>query len=398
MDIKTEYNTKWKNIIYLTCLSIYVISFTLVSEAGLLKAVPVLKWEQYDMLIRIIHIILAVKIFGDIVEEPEIIPLIGLTAAIGWLSYSHNPVELIVPALWFLCAGRSVNARKTTQCLFWSYLFSFCLIQILCAAGVLSFGKMVKSGHTKVSYSLGFSHPNMAGAAILQLVLLFWILRKGRLTVRHYLGIIVITVATKIITDCGTVVLLLILLLICTVLYNIHGVTQFLYEKITLVRNLVIAAYVGVIGATTAFFCLCKTTDFTALGTFGSRIIQSVKYYRYYGFSLWGQTLMYYKTNPEETKKAGLYTLDNGYMYLLLGLGTILFLYFIFLQAGSMWWFFKRKRLDYIIVLGIYFVYGFLETQVIRTSMNFTLFYLFGFMWEYYDSKRDNQRIPQSGQ
>ena len=123
-----------------------------------------------------------------------------------------------------------------------------------------------------------------------------------------------------------------------------------------------------------------------------------MKYYRYYGFSLWGQTLMYYKTNPEETKKAGLYTLDNGYMYLLLGLGTILFLYFIFLQAGSMWWFFKRKRLDYIIVLGIYFVYGFLETQVIRTSMNFTLFYLFGFMWEYYDSKRDNQRIPQSGQ
>lgn len=97
---------------------------------------------------------------------------------------------------------------------------------------------------------------------------------------------------------------------------------------------------------------------------------------------------MYYKSDPKEAEKAGLYTLDNGYMYLLLGFGIVLFLYFIFLHAGTLWWMFERRRLDYVIVYGIFFIYGFLETLVIRTGMNFTLFYLFGFIWEYYDRRK----------
>ena len=55
---------------------------------------------------------------------------------------------------------------------------------------------------------------------------------------------------------------------------------------------------------------------------------------------------MYYKSDPKEAEKAGLYTLDNGYMYLLLGFGIVLFLYFIFLHAGTLWWMFERRRLD----------------------------------------------------
>ena len=197
-------------------------------------------------------------------------------------------------------------------------------------------------------------------------------------------------VFVKTVTDCSTVVLLLGLLLICTVLYNKRGVTQFLYRKITVVRNLFLAGYLGVLGITTVFVCLCKDGEIfkKLFGTFGARIAEAVKYYQYYGFSLWGQPLMYNKSDPKEAEKAGLYTLDNGYMYLLLGFGIVLFLYFIFLHAGTLWWMFERRRLDYVIVYGIFFIYGFLETLVIRTGMNFTLFYLFGFIWEYYDRRK----------
>ena len=391
MKSKMQRDVNWKEILYLACLCIYIIIFTLVRDGDVLTYVSFVKWDQYLDFINIIKIILVIKIVFDIVEEPGIIMIIGFTEVVDFMVYKHNSADVFLSmALWFLCAGKNVRARKITECLFASHLISFVMMVVLCVTGILPFGETIKNGHTAVSYSLGFSHPNTAAAKIFQIVLLFWLLRKGRLRLIHYLGIIITMVVVKAVTDCSTVVLLLGLLLICTVLYNKRGVTQFLYRKITVVRNLFLAGYLGVLGITTVFVCICKDGEIfkKLFGTFGARIAEAVKYYQYYGFSLWGQPLMYYKSDPKEAEKAGLYTLDNGYMYLLLGFGIVLFLYFIFLHAGTLWWMFERKRLDYVIVYGIFFIYGFLETLVIRTGMNFTLFYLFGFIWEYYDRRK----------
>lgn len=389
MNSKTQHDINWKEMLYLICLCTYIVVFTLVMEGSLLSYIPFMKWEQFVTFVHVINGILVVKILFDIAEEPRIAGVIVLTGAIGFMVYRHNSADMILSVLWFLCAGRNVRPRKITQCLFWSHLFSFVIIEILCVADVIPFGRTVKTGHEAVSYSLGFPHPNMAAAQIMQLVMLFWLLRKGRLLLRHYLEIIVIMIFVKVVTDCGTIVLLMGILLGCTVLYNIPAVTRFLYKKITVVRNLVLAGYLGILGAVMLFFFTCTEKEiFTKMGTIGARIIESIRYYRYYGFSLWGQPLYYYGLNSSEAKKTGLYTLDTGYMYLLLGFGTILFLYFIFLHAGTLCWVFQRKRLDYVILYGIFFAYGFLETQVIRTDMNFTLFYLFGFIWEYYDTKK----------
>lgn len=391
MKSKMQRDVNWKEILYLACLCTYIIISTLVGEGSILTYIPLVKWEHYIAFINMIKALLVLKMIFDIAEEPRMIFLIAITETIGFMVYTHNPTDVFLSmALWFLCAGKNVRARKITECLFGSHLVSFIILESLCAAGIVPLGKTIKSGHLVASYSLGFSHPNTAASKILQLVLLFWLLRKGRLRLVHYLGIIITMVFVKTVTDCSTVVLLLGLLLICTVLYNKRGVTQFLYRKITVVRNLFLAGYLGVLGITTVFVCLCKDGEIfkKLFGTFGARIAEAVKYYQYYGFSLWGQPLMYYKSDPKEAEKAGLYTLDNGYMYLLLGFGIVLFLYFIFLHAGTLWWIFERRRLDYVIVYGIFFIYGFLETLVIRTGMNFTLFYLFGFIWEYYDRRK----------
>ena len=390
MKSKMQRDVNWKEILYLACLCIYIIIFTLVRDGDVLTYVSFVKWDQYLDFINIIKIILVIKIVFDIVEEPGIIMIIGFTEVVDFMVYKHNSADVFLSmTLWFLCAGKNVRARKITECLFASHLISFVMMVVLCVTGILPFGETIKNGHTAVSYSLGFSHPNTAAAKIFQIVLLFWLLRKGRLRLIHYLGIIITMVVVKAVTDCSTVVLLLGLLLVCTVLYNRRGVTQFLYRKITVVRNLFLALYFGSTGILVAFICVFRNENvFKALGTFGSRIIECMQYYQYYGLSLWGQPLMYYKSDPKEAAKAGLYTLDNGYIYLLLGFGIVLFLYFMFLHAGTLWWMFERKRLDYVIVYGMFFIYGFLETLVIRIGMNFTLFYLFGFIWEYYDRRK----------
>lgn len=390
MKSKMQRDVNWKEILYLACLCTYIIISTLVGEGSILTYIPLVKWEHYIAFINMIKALLVLKMIFDIAEEPRMIFLIAITETIGFMVYTHNPTDVFLSmALWFLCAGKNVRARKITECLFGSHLVSFIILESLCVAGIVPLGKTIKSGHLVASYSLGFSHPNTAASKILQLVLLFWLLRKGRLRLVHYLGIIITMVFVKTVTDCSTVVLLLGLLLICTVLYNKRGVTQFLYRKITVVRNLFLALYFGSTGILVAFICVFRNENvFKALGTFGSRIIECMQYYQYYGLSLWGQPLMYYKSDPKEAAKAGLYTLDNGYIYLLLGFGIVLFLYFMFLHAGTLWWMFERKRLDYVIVYGMFFIYGFLETLVIRTGMNFTLFYLFGFIWEYYDRRK----------
>ena len=397
MKNKIQQDINWKEMLYLICLSVYIITFTLFGEGSILSYIPFMKWDQYMMFLYIIKGLLCLKIVFDIVEEPRIILVTALTGVVGFMVYSHNPSYSILAMLWFLCASRNVRPRKITECLFLSHLSSFLIMQILCISNIIPFGKVVKGGHTAVSYALGFSHPNTAGAKILQIVMLFWLLRKGRLTLIHYMGLIAVMIGVKVVTDCGTVVMLLGVLLIFTVLYNTQRVTGFLYRKIIIVRNLFLVAYLGILGATTTFFCICKNEKmFKVLGTVGSRIIQSIKYYKYYGLSLWGQPLLYYKLNPDEAKKAGLYTLDNGYMYLLLGLGVVLFTYFIFLHVGTIWWMFQRKRLDYVILYMIFFIYGFFETQIIRMSMNFTLLYLFGFVWDYYGTKK-SVRISENG-
>ena len=390
MKSKMQRDVNWKEILYLACLCTYIIISTLVGEGSILTYIPLVKWEHYIAFINMIKALLVLKMIFDIAEEPRMIFLIAITETIGFMVYTHNPTDVFLSmALWFLCAGKNVRARKITECLFGSHLVSFIILESLCVAGIVPLGKTIKSGHLVASYSLGFSHPNTAASKILQLVLLFWLLRKGRLRLVHYLGIIITMVFVKTVTDCSTVVLLLGLLLICTVLYNKRGVTQFLYRKITVVRNLFLALYFGSTGILVAFICVFRNENvFKALGTFGSRIIECMQYYQYYGLSLWGQPLMYYKSNPKEAAKADLYTLDNGYIYLLLGFGIVLFLYFMFLHAGTLWWMFERKRLDYVIVYGMFFIYGFLETLVIRIGMNFTLFYLFGFIWEYYDRRK----------
>ena len=285
MKSKMQRDVNWKEILYLACLCTYIIISTLVGEGSILTYIPLVKWEHYIAFINMIKALLVLKMIFDIAEEPRMIFLIAITETIGFMVYTHNPTDVFLSmALWFLCAGKNVRARKITECLFGSHLVSFIILESLCAAGIVPLGKTIKSGHLVASYSLGFSHPNTAASKILQLVLLFWLLRKGRLRLVHYLGIIITMVFVKTVTDCSTVVLLLGLLLICTVLYNKRGVTQFLYRKITVVRNLFLAGYLGVLGITTVFVCLCKDGEIfkKLFGTFGARIAEAVKYYQYY--------------------------------------------------------------------------------------------------------------------
>lgn len=376
----------WKTALYLICLSLYIVSFTLVREINILSCISFIRWDDYLCFIQIIQVVLLLKVICDCWEDIRIVPVILFTGAIGYFSYQYSQIDFFVPAFWFLCAGRKIKNRQITNCLFWTHLFSFLVICILCISGVVSMGAMVKSGHSRVTYCMGFSHPNMLAIKIFQLVLLYWIMKRGKLKIWDYAGIFVVNVIAMILTESRTVFLLLLLLLFCTFVYGKIDTKRITDRVIGKIQKINIIVYVGTIGLSSLFFGFFQGTDFSFLNTLGSRISQSILYFKYYGISLWGQPLMTHISDPETAKKYGLYTLDNGYMYLLLGMGIIVFLFFLFLQTGNLIWLYSKRKSEYILVYLIYFLLGFLETYVLRLSMNFTLLYLFCFIWDFLDS------------
>ena len=138
MKSKMQRDVNWKEILYLACLCTYIIISTLVGEGSILTYIPLVKWEHYIAFINMIKALLVLKMIFDIAEEPRMIFLIAITETIGFMVYTHNPTDVFLSmALWFLCAGKNVRARKITECLFGSHLVSFIILESLCAAGIV---------------------------------------------------------------------------------------------------------------------------------------------------------------------------------------------------------------------------------------------------------------------
>ena len=75
MKGKTQQDIDWKEILYLACLCVYIITFTMVRNGRILTYVHPVSWEQYVTFVHVINGLLVVKIIFDITEEPRIIGL-----------------------------------------------------------------------------------------------------------------------------------------------------------------------------------------------------------------------------------------------------------------------------------------------------------------------------------
>ena len=83
-----------------------------------------------------------------------------------------------------------------------------------------------------------------------------------------------------------------------------------------------------------------------------------------------------------------LYTLDNGYMYLLLGYGIIAFTLFLFGNFLLSKRLIKNKMFIPLIIIFIYALYGFAETTMIRFTYNFSVIFFSYILWNNKDYGR----------
>jgi hypothetical protein len=77
-----------------------------------------------------------------------------------------------------------------------------------------------------------------------------------------------------------------------------------------------------------------------------------------------------------------MFTLDNGYMYLLLGFGVLAFSVFVIGELLLVFQAYRIEKWMLLIILILYLMFGMMETGLIRPHCNFFLLLLSEVLWE----------------
>lgn len=289
----------------------------------------------------------------------------------GWVS----------ECIWLICGMKKVNIKKFVKYLFFSNLIGTLTIIILSYSGVIN--DLILYRGAMARHSMGFNHPNAFGARILQLASMYLFLKKDTIKKKDCILTLVLAMIILSVADSLTSFFLMIILsfgvFFISILNKRNIKLKKIFERIFLKFGKVFWI-IPIIAVSVTVLSLNVSKYFG--GNLLSRILQARYYFDYYGLSFFGTQLETNNTIENfNLQFSKLYTLDNGYIYLLLGYGVISFSLFV---VGNV---FLSKKLfakkDYVsaLVIVIYSIYGLFETMMIRYTYNFSLLLLAELLW-----------------
>lgn len=370
----------WKQL-YITCIFLWSFLQTLVNES--LFPIPTYINGLTWYIIR--AILLAKILLHDIKITNKAIWSLAILM-VGLLSTHYSQNEFLEAFFWFLAAGFQVNIRDIIKTLFKAQMFSVIIVVICSATGLIESVDTVRIGTGELRRSFGFSHPNYLAVKIFQLCMMYVYLVANRLSLKHIIGILFVNYVNYRITDSNTMWSLTFVLIVFLVLYICVMKKTYLLSYMSEFILRILKYICFVIGGVSIYYALNPNRVYN-LGidqesTLMSRLTQMGLYYNRYGITLFGQPLYYHNNVSASNQYAGLYTLDNAYIYLLLGFGICTFVIIMGLFVGTLYKAVKEKAYLVLILLVTYLIYGFMETFLIRLNFNFTLVFLFAFFWK----------------
>lgn len=314
--------------------------------------------------------------------------IIALLLVLGYLTFRCSESMILYPLMWFLAASKGKDMRKSVKTLLFAQCLVTILVMSLSALGIIENRMMIRSNSGVRRYACGFLHPNTVGISLLQICMMLFFLKKNRGNWVLYPIYAVCFYFAYFKADSRTSCYLILFLALMTLLFSFAESRGFLGKMAAWgVKQIRLSLPVTLI-----FSFVCATGYFGSgfsVDTLQSRVEQNILYMRNYGMTLLGQPLTLGYLDAENTSSP-LYTLDNGYIYLLLGFGIVNFVLFIFMYVLQIRYAIKSKEYKMLIVLAIYAFWGFFETAMIRVMFNFTLLFFSLLLWSGKDS---GQRI-----
>lgn len=369
------------------CISLFIYFF---SYFWLIEANSDNLFSNYnDTLFSIFKLIsyalLLVKFFLDFKSMGLNIFKSLLILLIAYISFKHSNSNFLTPVLIFIAFSKDIKCEDVVKTIFMALIFSVIPVILLSFLGIIDNTIIYKSHSGEIAYSLGFYHPNTTGAIIFEIVMLYLYLNYNKINLKKILLIMCIVIFSYYYTKSRTSALLIAFALMSLTIYKYLKKTISEKNAINLFSS--ITKYVFI---TITSVCLIISMTFEVskvANLFTGRLGQMIYYYKYYGLTLWGQKLLGYLNNIDQLIKTKLYILDNGYMYLLLGFGIVMFTLFILYELKMITFAKKNMNFMLLIILLSYIIYGFSETVLIRWNYNFSLFLIGPMLFEFRNRK-----------
>lgn len=294
--------------------------------------------------------------------------------------------DWVFQAVFIICGTKYVNMKKALRYVFYFELLAFFIIVILGVSNVIPNVVLLRSDGT-VRYALGFYHPNILASRIFQLIALYLWVKSKKISGIDIVLVVIVGIITYKLTDSKTATIIIFACVLLVLALWVINYEQ--RKKINILKCLINffmdkLKYLVVFIFFFATFFVIKFEQISNYmqGTLASRVDQALRYFHTYGISFFGKALEINSNNEDWYANSNLFTLDNGYMYLLLGYGIIFFTLFVFGEGLLIWKLAKEKEYLLLGVITLYAIYGFSETIVIRVSYNFTLLFLSLILWK----------------
>ncbi|PFN80596.1 hypothetical protein COJ85_29715 [Bacillus sp. AFS076308] len=379
--------------IFNACLFIWSFLYTVAYETTLGTSYNETIFSLYKAIWYVIVAILLLKIITRKYVRRSSVAKSCVILLLGFVSSHFSGSSFLSPFFVFLAAADRMEVRKAVKSIFYAQILAILVTISLALSGVIVNTTTIRDSGL-VRQSFGFGHPNTFAQKVLQVSIIFLYLKYDQIKFKHLIIVGIIGTIIYRLTNSQTAFYMTLLDIVLFVLY-MHSQKrgQFL-SKVSewMIRAL---KYICIIVAGFSVYASIVYQDNYLIGgidtesSLYSRFSQMYLYLKTYSITLFGQPLYYHNSiSSSIANSSGLYTLDNSYIYLLLGFGVVVFLLFIIIYARRIYKAIKDKEYVIAIIMTSYVLAGFTETSLIRFSYNFTMLFLFNIIWKSQKSMR----------
>jgi hypothetical protein len=360
------------NKLYLLSISTWSFCSIVLINSHFLDIIDSRIYGAIATLIRLCFIFIIVKKTKGIKDIFKVIIILSIALIVYFYSESRWFYELSL----ILLASKDIERKQIAKKILMAQIL---VIIVVCGAyfiGLIDTTTLVRTSG-RMRNALGFIHPNGLGSVLLQISVLYVYIRDARIRVSGYIVLCILLGICYAVVNSQTNVLLISLLLIGCIYFNFVDRKVTRLEKIKKWIPRVMCLAIMIVSIVCILFSagVISLPGFESIdsdGTLMSRMQQMQMYYDFYGITWFGQPLV---SEMYQQKKYYLFTLDNGYTYLILRYGLISYITYICSSFIIMKNAISGKNHLIILIMMLYAIVGLSETSMLKWEYNFTLFF-----------------------
>lgn len=224
-----------------------------------------------------------------------------------------------------------------------------------------------------IRYSLGYYHPNNLFAQFFALCVGFLVAKRGYLTIKTYVIMLVLDFIFGILTQSrtGMVVLSLTIVLFALTNNRICSNRYFAFISTYIYLFCFIVSFMGII-----LFSLSNNLFVQINALISGRFDFSYRVFSKYGVKLFGQVIEYTSTLDARTNKSLAVVVDNSYIYFLVSYGLIFTIVFLILITYEEKKLLRERKIEIIIPLFGYALYSITEKPFASINNHFLILIL----------------------